>query len=82
MNAMAQGAQRMTADEYLAAPYDGRRTMLVEGEVILNQPALPHQTVLMKLIFALGDWGAGAGRSRHHDAAPRREDRRLQRLRP
>ncbi|MGI8729339.1 MAG: Uma2 family endonuclease [Solirubrobacteraceae bacterium] len=53
---MAQVAQRMTADEYLAHPGDGRRWMLVEGEVILNQPALPHQVVLMKLILALGDW--------------------------
>lgn len=56
MNAMVQVVQRMTADEYLAVPYDGRRTMLVEGEVVLNQPGLPHQFVLADLLRALDAW--------------------------
>jgi Uma2 family endonuclease len=65
MNAMAQVAQRMTADEYLAVPYDGRRTMLVEGEVVLNQPGLPHQFVLADLFRALDAWAmATPGRGR------------------
>jgi Uma2 family endonuclease len=55
MNAMAV-AQRMTAQEYLAIPYDGVRTQLVEGEVIVNQPGLPHQLVLRDLAYALDGW--------------------------
>ncbi|MEA2233742.1 MAG: hypothetical protein QOD83_3558 [Solirubrobacteraceae bacterium] len=43
MNAMAQVAQRMTADEYLEVPWDGRRTQLVEGEVIPVEPRNLHQ---------------------------------------
>ena len=47
MNAMAQVAQRMTADEYLALPYDGTRTELIEGEVVVNRAgASSHQVVL------------------------------------
>ncbi len=65
MNAMAHVAQRMTADEYLAIPYDGIRTMLVEGEVVLNQPGIPHQYVLADLFRALDGWARAApGRGR------------------
>jgi len=63
MNAM-HVAQRMTADEYLAVPYDGTRTMLVEGEVVLNQPGLPHQLVLADIFVALHAWSASGGRGR------------------
>jgi Uma2 family endonuclease len=56
MNAMAQVVQSMMADEYLAAPDDGRRTMLVEGEVVLNQPGHLHQAVLRGLFRALDAW--------------------------
>ena len=62
MNAM-QVAQRMTADEYLAVPYDGIRTMLVDGEVVVNQPGLAHQALLRDLFRALDMWTfAAAGR--------------------
>jgi Uma2 family endonuclease len=66
MNAMAKVAQRMTADEYLAAPDDdGRRTWLVDGEVVLNQPADLHQVVLLRVIRVLDGWAAAApGRGR------------------
>jgi Uma2 family endonuclease len=60
MNAMAKVAQRMTADEYLAAPDDGRRTWLVDGEVVLNQPANLHQVVLLDVIAALLAWESAA----------------------
>ena len=45
-------AQRMTADEYLAQPLDERepRTQLIDGEVVLNQPKLPHQRVVVRLL--------------------------------
>lgn len=65
MTSMAQVAQRMTADEYLAVPYDGTRTMLVDGEVVVNQPGNLHQVVLVDLIRALDRWAEGAeGRGR------------------
>ncbi len=58
MNVMAV-AQRMTAHEYLAVPYDGVRSQLVAGEVIVQQPNLAHQRVLRALDRALEAWIAG-----------------------
>jgi Uma2 family endonuclease len=49
-------ALRMTADEYLTVPYDGRRTMLVEGEVVLNQPRNRHQAITGDLFAVLHAW--------------------------
>ena len=60
MNAMAQVAQRMTADEYLAMPYDGRRTDLVEGEVVVHEPGRLHQVVLLRIIRALDRWACAS----------------------
>src|SRR5688572_26297223 len=64
MNAMAQVAQRMTADEYLAMPFDEQRTELVEGEVVVvHLPRNLHQVVLMDLVRALDRWArAQSGR--------------------
>ncbi len=65
MNAMAQVAQRMTADEYLAIPYDGRRTELVEGEVVVHLPRSLHQYVIADLQRAMDAWASAAtGRGR------------------
>ncbi len=69
MNAMAQVAQRMTADEYLAMPCDGRRTMLVDGEVVVNQPGNLHQVVLLRLIRELDAWSC-ASRERGRISLP------------
>jgi len=55
MNAV-QTAQRMTADEYLALGEGYPRTQLIAGEVVLNQPELLHQVVLIRLIVALSGW--------------------------
>lgn len=55
MTAMAVGAL-MTADEYLRLPYDGRRTQLIEGEVVLSVPKLLHQEVACELQYALQVW--------------------------
>jgi Uma2 family endonuclease len=49
-------AQFMTADEFLALPYDGRRTELIEGEVVLHEPKMPHQRVIVRLLFGLEEW--------------------------
>jgi Uma2 family endonuclease len=58
MNTMAQVAQRMTADQYLAMPYDGRRTMLVEGDVVVNESRVLHQYVVADLLEAVRAWAA------------------------
>ena len=55
MTAMAT-AQRMTADEYLAQPYEERRSQLVEGEVVMQDPLNLHQVVVMDLLRALDGW--------------------------
>lgn len=55
MNAMAT-AQRMTADEYLAREFEGRRSQLVEGEVVVQEPLALHQLVVMDLFRALDAW--------------------------
>ena len=57
MNAMAV-AQRMTADEYLAQPFDEVRSQLVEGEVIVEQPRNLHQLVLRDLFRELDAWAS------------------------
>lgn len=65
MNAMAQVAQRMTADEYLAIPFDEQRTQLIEGEVVVTECGNLHQVVLLALLRALDAWASEApGRGR------------------
>jgi Uma2 family endonuclease len=49
-------AQRMTADEFLALPWDGMYCELVEGEVVVEGPANLHQLVLRELFRALDNW--------------------------
>jgi Uma2 family endonuclease len=61
MNPMAI-AQRMTAQEYLAEPDESVRSELVEGEVIVHGPDLPHQLVLRELYDALRAWQRQAAR--------------------
>jgi Uma2 family endonuclease len=59
MNAMTV-AQRMTAQEFLAQPFDEVRSELVGGEVIVEQPALLHQRILWGLGYALHTWTLAA----------------------
>ena len=56
-----QVAQRMTADEFLAAPVPehGRPWNLVDGEVVVNEPSWLHQVTLQRLYDALSAWSAG-----------------------
>ena len=61
MNPMAV-VQRMTADEYLAQPYEGVRSQLVDGEVIVQGPTNLHQLVLKDVFRALDAWAATPGR--------------------
>jgi len=56
-------AQRMTADEFLAMTFDdGRPRQLIEGEVVLTEPRLPHQRVVVRLLFVLEEWVRAAPR--------------------
>jgi Uma2 family endonuclease len=48
-------AQRMTVAEYLELD-DERRTWLVDGEIIVNEPRVLHQYVVVDLIVALRMW--------------------------
>ena len=53
-----QVAQRMTAEEYLALAEveHGRPWNLVNGEVVVNDPAAVHGDASWNLMFALGQW--------------------------
>lgn len=49
-----QTATRMSSDEFLALPDDGKHYELIEGELVLNPAPVPrHQWILAKLHFAL-----------------------------
>ncbi len=59
---MALTATKVSAEDYLAFPAE-RRTELIDGEVVVNEPLLPHQRVIHRIMAELDDWeGAGAGR--------------------
>lgn len=47
---------RMTAEEFLAHDDWPRGTQLIEGEVVVNQPALPHQLAVGRLHARLLAW--------------------------
>jgi len=55
---MALARQRMTADEYLALPPtdQNRRLELIDGELVVNEPKLPHQKVVLWLATRLTNW--------------------------
>jgi len=45
---------KMTADEYLAMPYDGKLYQLIEGELVMSpSPNFWHQEFLVRLVVAL-----------------------------
>jgi Uma2 family endonuclease len=56
---------RITVDEYLAMEeLEGRRTNLIDGEVVVSEPTPWHQLAATAILFALGLWekeGAGRG---------------------
>ena len=58
-------AAHMTADEYLALNREDRRSQLVDGEIVVDEPLPLHQSVLHDLFLAVGDWiRAAPGRGR------------------
>ena len=50
----------MTAAEYLANPDETRRTNLVEGVVVPNEPRRLHQHVVFEIAVALRSWTTSA----------------------
>jgi Uma2 family endonuclease len=55
-----QVTERMTADEFLAVPYNGTRSQLIAGEVVMTEPNLLHQLVFKRVLTALDDWTEAA----------------------
>ena len=58
-------AQAMTAQEFMELDRQGRSGTwnLVDGELVVNSPAFPHQRFAARLIFELANW-AGSGPDR------------------
>ncbi len=51
---------RITADEYLAMEeLEGRRTDLIDGEIVVNEPTPWHQRAVLEIVMALGAWQKG-----------------------
>jgi Uma2 family endonuclease len=53
---------RMTADEFLALPVDwrGRRSQLIAGEVVMNEPTARHSHGQKTILVALENWARQA----------------------
>ncbi|HEX2125254.1 MAG TPA: Uma2 family endonuclease [Thermoleophilaceae bacterium] len=50
-------AQLMTAREYMALPVEkGRRTNLVNGEVVVADPTWRHQAIQVAIVVAIANW--------------------------
>jgi Uma2 family endonuclease len=56
---MSTVAERLTADDYLARD-DPRRTELIDGAVVVNEPGILHQRVCGLIYRALAAWTQGA----------------------
>ena len=48
--------RRLTADEYLALPLEERHTQLIDGEIVVSEPRLRHQRLLLELSRLLANW--------------------------
>ena len=53
---MAMTSTRLTAEEYYALPPTDRRTQLIDGEVVVDQPNLRHQRIAGELHGLLWSW--------------------------
>jgi len=62
----------MTAEEFLALapPKNAQRLELIDGEVVVHQPAALHGDVHTNILFALVNW-TRAGAARGHAVVPR-----------
>ena len=60
---METAERLITADEFLAREFDDRFRELINGRVVVNQPLIPHQTIVGRFYLALGNWvNAAPGR--------------------
>jgi hypothetical protein len=57
LRTMTGVAERLTADAYLARE-DPRKTELIDGVVVVSEPAVLHQQVRGKLYYELVSWTA------------------------
>ena len=53
---MALTDHRITAEEYFALPPDDRFTQLIDGEIVVNQPAMRHQVIALEIAYLLKSW--------------------------
>ena len=53
---MARTGQTMTVDEFLALGEAPFKYWLVEGRLVVNEPKLPHQIAVRRLLVALSNW--------------------------
>jgi Uma2 family endonuclease len=47
--------RRLTAEEYLALPPEPN-TQLLDGEIVVNDPGVRHQRILLELVRLMADW--------------------------
>ena len=57
---METAERLIPADEYLAREFDERFTELINGRVVVDQPLIPHQTIVGRIYLALGNWVSAA----------------------
>ena len=53
--AVGTARTRLTA-EYFALALPGRHTQLVDGEIVVNEPSLRHQRILLEIVSVLREW--------------------------
>jgi Uma2 family endonuclease len=58
---MATAVEPLTTTEYLARTWDERHTELIDGYIVVNEPTLAHQKVVLAVAMALERWVAKDG---------------------
>ena len=53
---MALTSTRLTAEEYFALPPTDKRTQLIDGEIVVNEPTVRHQRVTGEIYLLLTMW--------------------------
>ncbi len=53
---MALTSTRLTAEEYLALPPTDKRTQLIDGEIVVNEPPVRHQRIAGEIYGELRSW--------------------------
>jgi Uma2 family endonuclease len=66
---VARTGQTMTVDEFLALGEAPFKYWLVEGQLVVNEPKLPHQIAVGQILVALANW-VQAAPGRGHAGMP------------